>query len=419
MTHPGNAADGDRDTENTLRGNAFHVSGRVRGPVAGRLADLVAENEALASEPFTGITSDGNPEPGLFPLHGAGPSTASLAAAASDLLTGLDPQQQAGSTFALDDENWRRWSNIAPNVMRHGLLLEDLTNRQRDAALDLLRATLSPEGFATARGVMRLNHTIAEITGDDEQYGEWLYWLSLFGHPDQSGGLDQTEPWGWQIDGHHLVAHCLVIGNQLVTTPLFWGSEPVIATTGKYAGITLFRAEEALGLAVLNSLTPRQRLVAVLGDQLPAEVFTRAYRDNFEMRFEGIPFPDLTDAQQTLLLQLIGVYVGRTRADHAKMKMAEVRRHLERTYFAWIRGTGPDAVFYYRVHSPVILIEFDHLPGIAFTNNHPTRRHIHTVVRTPNGNDYGRDLLRQHREQAHHPTPTKPPLHGGGQEGRP
>jgi hypothetical protein len=26
----------------------------------------------------------------------------------------------------------------------------------------------------------------------------------------------------------------------------------------------------------------------------------------------------------------------------------------------------------------------------------PTRDHIHTIVRTPNGNDYGKDLLRQH-----------------------
>ena len=27
--------------------------------------------------------------------------------------------------------------------------------------------------------------------------------------------------------------------------------------------------------------------------------------------------------------------------------------------------------------------------------------HIHIVVRTPNGNDYGKDLLRQHCEQSH------------------
>jgi Protein of unknown function (DUF3500) len=44
----------------------------------------------------------------------------------------------------------------------------------------------------------------------------------------------------------------------------------------------------------------------------------------------------------------------------------------------------------------VVLIEFDHLNGVAFNNDEPSRNHIHTVVRTPNGNDYGKDLLRQH-----------------------
>ncbi len=81
--------------------------------------------------------------------------------------------------------------------------------------------------------------------------------------------------------------------------------------------------------------------------------------------------------------------------------MAEVERHLDRTYFAWMGGSGPDAAFYYRIHSPVVLIKFDHLAGVAFDNDQPTRRHIHTVVRTPNGNDYGRDLLRLHRERSH------------------
>jgi hypothetical protein len=60
-----------------------------------------------------------------------------------------------------------------------------------------------------------------------------------------------------------------------------------------------------------------------------------------------------------------------------------------------------DSVFYYRIHSPVVLIEFDHLRGIALDNNFPSRAHIHTVVRTPNGNDYGRDLLRQHYAHFH------------------
>jgi hypothetical protein len=81
--------------------------------------------------------------------------------------------------------------------------------------------------------------------------------------------------------------------------------------------------------------------------------------------------------------------------------MDEVKRLLDATRLAWIGGSEPDSVFYYRVHSPVILIEFDHqrpanLARFAKERNLPTRQHIHCVVRTPNGNDYGKDLLRQH-----------------------
>src|SRR4029453_4984513 len=72
------------------------------------------------------------------------------------------------------------------------------------------------------------------------------------------------------------------------------------------------------------------------------------------------------------------------------------------THFAWMGGFGEESAFYYRVHSPVILVEFDHQRGIVFDSDAPSRTHIHTVVRTPNGNDYGRDLLRQHHEQFDH-----------------
>ena len=63
------------------------------------------------------------------------------------------------------------------------------------------------------------------------------------------------------------------------------------------------------------------------------------------------------------------------------------------------KESGPDAVFYYRIQSPVILIEFDHQSPVALPGPRvPGRAHVHTVVRTPNGNDYGKDLLRQHYE---------------------
>ncbi len=43
------------------------------------------------------------------------------------------------------------------------------------------------------------------------------------------GTPSATEPWGWQLDGHHLIINYFVLGDQVVMTPSFFGSEPVIA----------------------------------------------------------------------------------------------------------------------------------------------------------------------------------------------
>jgi len=104
-------------------------------------------------------------------------------------------------------------------------------------------------------------------------------------------------------------------------------------------------------------------------------------------------------------MDLTHLYVSNMDDGHARVKMDEVGRHIEQTSFAWIGGMEADSVFYYRIHSPVVLIEFDHqlpanLAKFAADPKKPTQQHIHCVVRTPNGNDYGKDLLRQHY-QAH------------------
>jgi hypothetical protein len=39
---------------------------------------------------------------------------------------------------------------------------------------------------------------------------------------------------------------------------------------------------------------------------------------------------------------------------------------------------------------------------VFLTNAEPAKFHVHTIVRTPNGNDYGLDLLRLHYEQSPH-----------------
>ena len=82
--------------------------------------------------------------------------------------------------------------------------------------------------------------------------------------------------------------------------------------------------------------------------------------------------------------------------------MDDVERHLLKTHFCWAGGMGEDNAFYYRIQSPVVMIEFDHHKGVVLNNPTPEKFHVHTIVRTPNGNDYGMDILRLHYETAPH-----------------
>ena len=284
-------------------------------------------------------------------------------------------------------------------LMRHGLLLAELDSAKRRGALRLIEASSSAVGYESARNIMKLNEHAGEITGNMEEFGQWYYWMSIFGEPSL------TEPWGWQIDGHHLIVNCFIFGDQMVMTPDFRGSEPVIAKSGKYASTHVFHDEESRGLEFMNALTSEQQHQAVIGTALPRDVYTTAQVDNLNLDYAGIRSEALAPRQQQFLLALIETYVGRIRPGHAEVRMDEVRERLPETYFGWIGEHGEKSPFYYRIHSPVILVEFDHLPGIIWDNAEPTREHIHTIVRTPNGNDYGRDLLRQHYEMHDHSHP--------------
>ena len=79
-----------------------------------------------------------------------------------------------------------------------------------------------------------------------------------------------------------------------------------------------------------------------------------------------------------------------------------VQEHLVETCFSWMGATGDGGPFYYRVHSPVVLIEFDHHLGVVFDNKVPSPHHVHSLIRAPNGGDYAVDLLRQHHERFDH-----------------
>jgi hypothetical protein len=365
-----------------------------------RRMSIDAETRGLA-EPYKGWSTSAGIESGLFPLRSTGVTTEPVRKAAETFLGALTAEQRAKTTFPVDDPEWRKWMNQHFYV-RQGVSFEEMSEKQREAAFGLLRASLSAKGLKLTRDIMRLNHTLGELNNNNfVEYGEWLYWITIMGEPSKD------QPWGWQLDGHHAIINYFVLGDQVVMTPTFLGSEPVIAESGKYKGTAILQEEQARGLAFLNSLTLEQRKRAVLEvSKTGNNNLGEAFKDNVVLDYAGVPASAMNPAQKRELTALIEMYVGNMDDGHARIKMDEVRRHLDRTYFAWIGGSDADSVYYYRIHSPVILIEFDHQRPAGLRHlqdpNKPNRQHIHCVIRTPNGNDYGKDLLRQHYARSKH-----------------
>jgi hypothetical protein len=359
------------------------------------------EAKGLA-EPFRGVTTDGQAVPGLYKVRSTGVSTEPVRQAAVVFLAALTPEQRGRSTFPVDDPEWRKWMNQHFYV-RQGVSFLEMSEAQREAAFGLMRAALSAKGLKLSRDIMRLNHTLGEMNQNDfEQYGEWLYHVTLMGEPSAK------EPWGFQIDGHHLIVNYFVLGDQVVMAPAFWGSEPITAKTGKFAGTSILQVERDAGLKLLASLTPEQRAKAVLSTTKTGnDAVGEAFKDNVVVPYAGVRGSELSPAQKKQLMALANEYVTNLRDDQARIQMADVESHVDATHFAWKGGDTADSVFYYRIHSPVILIEFDHQrpAGLrhVFDPQKPMLEHIHTVVRIPNGNDYGMDLLREHYKAHPHP----------------
>lgn len=313
------------------------------------------ETKGLA-EPFKGITTDGKVVPGLFPIQSTGVSTEPVRNAAEAFLASLSNVQRSRTLFPVDDSEWRKWMNQHFYV-RQGVSFAEMNDKQRDAAFGLLDASLSARGMKLTRDIMRLNETLAEMTGDFDFLGEWLYYITIIGRPSA------TEPWGWQLDGHHAIINYLTM---------------------------------------LDALSDAERKRAVLNfSKTGNNNLTEAFKDNVVLNYAGVRAADLNSARKAQLTELANLYTANMDDGHARVKMDEIKRHIDNTWFAWIGGSDSNSVYYYRIHSPVILIEFDHqrpanLARFSPDPNRPTRQHIHVVVRTPNGNDYGKDLLRQH-----------------------
>jgi hypothetical protein len=308
-------------------------------------------------------------------------------AAAAAFLETLDAAQRARVQFPFESAGRYDWHYV-PRA-REGLSLGEMSLPQRDALHALLRSALSREGYAKATGVVSLEGILGELTGAPGFRDAGRYHVTVFGAP--GGGA----AWGWRFEGHHLSLNYTSVTDALVaTTPAFLGANPARVPSGPRAGWRVLADEEDRARRLLLALDPEQRARTVLSPTAPRDIVTGADRKVRLARFEGLPAAAMTAPQRDSLFALVETYVRNQHERAAGAWMTEIRAaDPDSLFFAWAGGDAPGEGHYYRIHGPVLLIEYDNTQGGA--------NHVHTVVRDPRG-DFGEDLLRRHYEAHRH-----------------
>ena len=324
----------------------------------------------------------------------------------NNLLSKLTSEQKDKVTYPLDAREWRAWSNPEFLLRPFGLRLEELDQSLISSIHNILKTTFSPEGYTKALSAMRINHFLGELCQIPQIMNENSYNFLIFGQPST------TQPFGFLLYGHHLCISTFLRGPQLIISPWFTGAEPNIIDSGPWSGTEILTNEAGLGLQLMQSLSPAHQSTAqiypLLHDpampqtgNLATDRWNRddqrhlcgAFRDNRIIPYEGIPASHLNpDTQQPLLLQILHEYLLYLPQRSRDLYLSRCKKHLDQTYFCWIGGFGDDDAFYYRIQSPIIVVEFDHHSGVFLDNAEPKKFHTHTLLRMPNRGDYGAAL---------------------------
>jgi Protein of unknown function (DUF3500) len=355
------------------------------------------------------LTILGNIVPGLFKLQDEGIDIESIVAAVKNVLAQLTTEQKKKLMYPLDSREWRAWSNPEFLLRPFGLRLEELSEEVAQSILKVLETTFSPEGYQKAIAAMRINHFLGEVCNVPKIMNKYSYNFLLFGSPST------TEPWGFNFYGHHLCLNVFFIGPQIIISPTFTGAEPNIIDDGEFAGTAILHSEGDLGLQLMQSLPPAKKDKAQVFKDMydpamnPTGDLTKdrwnkddqrhvcgAFRDNRIVPYEGVCVASLTPEQKQLVLDIAEQFLVYLPTSARAIRKEQIKSHFDSTYFSWIGGYGSEDAYYFRIQSPVIILEFDHHSGVFLTNQEPAKFHTHTCVRTPNAGDYGAALRKTH-----------------------
>lgn len=301
----------------------------------------------------------------------------------------LTPELKSGAQYPFDDAERFNW-NFVP-VKRNGLTFYDFSDKQRDAAMTLLKSSLSEQGYKKATAIINLENIlkVVEKREPNDHYRDPMnYHFTVFGIPDE------IKPWGWRFEGHHLSVNFTLLNGEIISsTPSFFGANPGIVKEGESKGLQVLSQETNLGFELVNSFSIDQRSTVVISETAPAEIITGNTRKAVPLTPEGLSYKKMNATQQKMMLQLLDVYVKNYAFGFSNKLMNKIKiAGIENLSFAWAGSLKPGIGHYYRIQGPMLLIEYDNTQGKA--------NHVHTMVRDLN-DDFAEDILREHYAKDH------------------
>lgn len=311
--------------------------------------------------------------------------TNEMAEAAHNFLASLSPSQRVKATLTFADVERSNWHFVPRD--RKGISFKEMTPEQRLLAHALLVTGLSHRGYRKAVSIMSLESVLADLEkGSGPTRDPELYYVTIF------GDSAKAEPWGWRVEGHHLSLNFTAAGNSApAMTPSFFGSNPAKVLSGPRQNMRVLAAEEDLGRELVKSLDAKQRKIAVIQEKAMGILNIPGRTDL--SKAEGLSQKQMTPAQSTLMVRLIGEYLNRHRPEIAAHDWATIQKAgLDTIHFAWAGGLEVGQQHYYRVQGKTFVLEYD--------NTQNNANHIHTVWRDFE-HDFGADLLKEHIQQAH------------------
>jgi uncharacterized protein DUF3500 len=313
-------------------------------------------------------------------------TTAGIVAAADAFLGTLSGAQRAKGTFGFQSPQRTGWSNLPSGIFhRNGLRLGDLSAEQRNAALAVMAAALSHDGYQKITDIMNADEVLKNAGGGATggrqgsggvRFGRDEYYIAFLGTPSA------TAPWTIQFGGHHLAINVTIVAAESVMTPSLPATQPArYVLNGRT--IRPLGQENDKAFALMNALSPEQRKQAILTYRV-SDLVLGPGTDGKVIAPEGLRAASMDARQRTMLLDLAHEWVGILNEVAAKAKMAELEKNLPQTYFAWSGATTNGGLAYYRIQGPTVVIEYAPQRGDL--------QHIHTIYRDPT-NDYGAKLV--------------------------